>query len=449
MEPWLEALRPRLSSIVAGFVDEHAAPGAAAGAVVDGALAWVAAGGFADLASARVPDAHTAFRVASVTKTFTATAVLQLRDEGLLGLDDPLAAHLPEFAAARNPFGSVDDVTLRLLLTHRAGITHDPPLQDWRARRFPTVADTLAGAERIEVVLAPGTERKYSNLGYQLLGEVVARADGRPYRDALRTRLLEPLRLDETGFEPTMGLAVATGYDAPDDLAGEPPVSGGREKPTDAEGGLWSTVADLAGWIGFQLDGDDAVLATDTLREMQRPHVITDDAWTAGQGLGWTQERRGEHVYVGHQGGTVGFSARLVFSLPDRIGVAALANGDAPASTLAMTLIEELVVASRAHPRAATTADPPATIPAACRDLLGRYAWPEGADGCRVAWHEGALTLRWIGVDAPAPTLEPTRGADAFVIRGGHHTGEPAVFRRGPDGSVAGLNVAGLGLDRV
>ncbi len=90
MEPWLEALSPRLSSIVAGFVDEHAAPGAAAGAVVNGALAWAAVGGLADVASARAPDARTAFRVASVTKTFTATAVLQLRDEGLLGLDDPL-----------------------------------------------------------------------------------------------------------------------------------------------------------------------------------------------------------------------------------------------------------------------------------------------------------------------------------------------------------------------
>ncbi len=339
-------------------------------------------------------------------------------------------------------------MTLRLLLMHRAGITHDPPLQDWRARRFPTVAETLEGAGRIEVVLAPGSERKYSNLGYQLLGEVVARADGRPYRVALRARLLGPLHLDETGFDPTVGLAVATGYGAPGP-DGAPRLSGGREKPTDAEGGLWSTVADLSRWLGFQLDGDDAVLATDTLREMQRPQVITDDAWTSGQGLGWTQERRGERVYVGHQGGTVGFSARLVFSVPDRIGVVALANGDAPASALAMMLIEELVVASRAHPRAPTTPDPPARIPQAFRDLLGRYVWPDGDDGCRVAWQDGALTLCWIGDDAPAPTLEPTRGAHAFVIRGGHHTGERAEFRRRPDGSVAELDFAGLRLDRA
>ena len=449
MDAWLEALSPRLEVVVSRFVDEHAAPGAAVGAVVDGRLAWDTGHGFADRAAGTAPDPHTAFRVASITKTFTATVLLQLRDDGVLGLDDPLTAHLPEFAAARNPFGSAADVTLRLLLTHRAGITGQPPLQDWRARRFPSVEETLAAADRIQVVVPPGAERKYSNLGYQLLGEVVARADGHPYRDAVRARLLMPLRLDETGFDPPGGLTVATGHDAPGS-SDEPPVSAGRDKPTDAEGGLWSTVHDLARWIGFQLDGDDEILATTTLREMQRPQVLTDASWTAGQGLGWTQERRGERVYVGHQGSTVGFCVRVAFSPADRIGVAVLTNGEAPASALAVTLIDELVDASRAHPRV-TPPERSTPLPEPYRDLVGPYTWIDGGDAFRVAWETGALTLAWLGTDADAtpPTLEPTDEADAFVIRGGNQTGERAVFHRDADGVVTGLDFAGFPLDRL
>ena len=447
MEAWLEALVPRLESAVSRFVNDHSAPGAAVGAVVDGALAWRSGHGFADLVAATPPDAHTGFRVASVTKTFTATALLQLRDEGTLDLDDPLTIHLPEFAAARNPFGPIQEVTLRLLLTHRAGITGQPPLQDWRARRFPSVEETLAAAERIEVVVPPGTDRKYSNLGYQLLGEVVARADGRPYRDAIGARLLTPLHLDETAFDPPAGIALATGYDAPG-FSDEPPVSAGREKPTDAEGGLWSTVHDMARWIAFQLDGDDAVLSTGTLREMQRPVVLTDDAWTGGQGLGWTQERRGERVYVGHQGGTVGFSARVAFSTADGIGVVVLTNGEAPASVLALSLMDQLVDATRAHPRVQPPARP-LPLPEPYRDLVGLYAWADGGDAFRVEWRGGALTVLWVGAELPRPILESTDDPDAFTIRGGNHTGERAVFRRGPADAVAGLDFAGFPLDRL
>jgi CubicO group peptidase (beta-lactamase class C family) len=447
MEAWLEAQRPRLEAAVSTFVNDHSAPGAAVGAVVDGALAWHSGHGFADLMAARPPDAHTGFRVASVTKTFTATALMQLRDEAAIDLDDPLAAHLPEFAGARNPFGPVEDVTLRLLLTHRAGITGQPPLQDWRARRFPSVQETLAAADRIEVVVPPGTERKYSNLGYQLLGEVVARADGRPYRDAIGARLLLPLGLDETGFDPPDGIALATGYDAPGS-SDEPPVSAGREKPTDAEGGLWSTAHDMARWLAFQLEGDVAVLSTESLREMQRPSVLTDEGWTGGQGLGWTQERRGERVYVGHQGSTVGFSARVAFSPADRIGVAVLANGEAPASALALSLMDQLVDASRAHPRVVPLARP-LPLPEAYRDLVGSYAWADGGDAFRVEWRGGALAVVWVGAELPRSTLEPTDEPDAFVIRGGNQTGERATFHRGPDGTVVGLDFASFPLDRL
>ena len=205
MDGWLEALARAWRSPVSRFVDEHAAPGAAVGAVVDGELAWDTGHGFADRAAATVPDMPHRLPRRLVTKTFTATVLLQLRERAGWNSTNRSPRTCPSSRAARNPFGPVEDVTLRSLLTHRAGITGQPPLQDWRARRVPSVEETLAAADRIEVVVPPGAERKYSNLGYQLLGEVVARADGRPYRDAVSARLLTPLGLDETGFDPPAG----------------------------------------------------------------------------------------------------------------------------------------------------------------------------------------------------------------------------------------------------
>ena len=118
----------------------------------------------------------------------------------------------------------------------------------------------------------------------------------------------------ESGFESPSG--AATGYDPPW-FSDAPTISDGRSKPTDAEGGLWSTAGDLARWIAFQLDGDPTVLPGEVLRELHWPAVITNESWTGAQGLAWYHERRGERIYVGHSGGTPGFSARIAFSPPE------------------------------------------------------------------------------------------------------------------------------------
>src|SRR5213594_3720182 len=124
-------IAPRLEAAVAGFVETHTAPGVVAAIVADGELAWCFGHGFADLERAAVPTQSTPFRVASITKTFTATAIAQLHGAGALAFDDPLVSHLPEFARARDPFGPIEDLTIRLVLQHRSGLTAEPPRQDW------------------------------------------------------------------------------------------------------------------------------------------------------------------------------------------------------------------------------------------------------------------------------------------------------------------------------
>jgi CubicO group peptidase (beta-lactamase class C family) len=426
-------------------VRTNAAPGTVAGVVVDGELAWAFGDGFADVEAGVVPDVRTPFRIASITKTFTATAIAQLHEAGALSFDDPLVRHLAELKAARDPFGPIEDVTLRSVLMHRSGLTSEPPLQDWTLRRFPSIEDTLRAADRIEVVVRPGTADKYSNLGFQLLGEVIARVSGEPYRGYLSERIVAALGLADTGFEDPPG--AATGYDR-HPFADVPNVSRGRTKATDAEGGLWSTVADLARWLRFQMQGDPAILGDETLAEVLRPGAISGPAWTAGQGLGWYHDRRGERVYVGHSGGTPGASARVAFSPADSVGVVVLANGPAAVTDLAFELGDRVVDARRTRPvsGAAVAATP---VPAALGEYLGMYAWPELDESLRVEWRAGALTLVWPRGDEPSPTLEATGEPDVFVIRGGRETGERCRFVRDGSGVVVRADVAGYPLERL
>jgi CubicO group peptidase (beta-lactamase class C family) len=446
-EAWLAAIERRLVVQSAAFVNRHAAPGLVVGVVDDDRLVWSRGFGLADMESAAEPDASTRFRIASITKTFTATAVVQLRDDGRLSLDDPLVGHLPELASATNAFGAIDDVTLRSVLTHRSGLVSEPPLQDWRSKRFPSVAETLERADLIEVVVPPGSTDKYSNLGFQLLGEVVERASGEPFRQRVHRRLLEPLGLGSTGFDAESGDRVAVGYDAPV-FSDHPRVSDPRDKPTDAEGGLWSTVEDLARWIAFQLSDGRGVLARSSLDELLAAHAVSGPRWTSGQGLAWYHERRGERVLTGHAGGTLGYRSRIAFSIEDRIGMICVANGEAPAPTLALDLLEQVVDARRSHP----DPEPPARttpVPDDAGAYLGLYRWPRHGEVLRVEWRDGRLTLMWAGTEPPFPWLEATDESDRFIVRGGRETGERAEFERDTHGRVIGVTVASYPLERL
>src|SRR4029079_11962069 len=133
----------RLEAMTASFVTEHRLPGAAVGVVRDGRLAWSHGYGFADRAAGRRPDAHTLYRVASISKTFTASSILQLRDAGRLRLDDPLVEHVPEAAAYTSPLGRVEDITLRRLLLHTSALQGEHPIDDVASEPFGSIAEVI------------------------------------------------------------------------------------------------------------------------------------------------------------------------------------------------------------------------------------------------------------------------------------------------------------------
>jgi CubicO group peptidase (beta-lactamase class C family) len=428
MDP-IDGIVSRLDAAATTYVKENRLPGAAVGVVHGDDLVWSAGIGFADIPSRRAPEMTTLYRIASITKTFTGTAIMRLRDQGKLGLDDPVGQHIPELA-------HLDGVTIRRLLSHESGLQSEPPDTDWRQVRYEgSFAKNLARASEIGTRIPPNTQQKYSNIGFQILGEIASRCSGVRYAEYVRENILGPLGMSHTDFEPlSQPLAArrATGYGGrfvSDDL--DPSSTA----PTVwAEGGLWSCVDDLARWLSFQFRDDS------TLREMHRPRYLADEQWTEAFGLAWYGVRRNEVIWIQHSGALHGFRSNMCFDPKHRVGAIVLINGLGDAATLSIDLAE---IARNAVAASAPRIDAPRPMPDLYRPLVGIYFDREQALMRRVEWRDGKLTV--VDPDEPTwrPTLAPTDDPDVFMIEPGvRESGERAVFKRLSDGRVASVFLA-------
>lgn len=452
-DPVIDPLAPKLHSRITELVAQYHLPGLAAGIVRDQALAWSAGFGFADIATERRPDERTLYRVGSITKTFTATVLMQLRDEDRLSLDDPLVRHIPEFGAVRCRYGTVEDVTLKRLLTHRSGLMGEPPLSHWETLQFPTIEQILASLPRVEVVIPPDASFKYSNLAFSLLGEVVARVSGRPYVEYVHAEILGPLGMDSSAFALTEELRprMATGYDpnpyADDQTPSPHPIINGMA----SAGQLYSTVSDLAKWIALQFRTDrpvregTQVLKGSSLEEMHRP-LYLEPGWDAAYCPAWMAQRRGEHIYLGHGGGIHGFITQVLFNEARRTGAIILANGIGPSGEIAAQVLEMVLAADRDAPKGAAAQRPP-SVPAEWQRFLGRYTGGMGMP-VHVEFREGGLIIAvppTPGVPPLPPThLKPAGEPHVFEALDGRYAGEAVTFRLAPDGAVTGFVTSGF-----
>ena len=415
-------------------------PGLSAGIVSDQELVWSAGYGAVDQATGNVPSASTLYRVASVTKTFTAGAILQLRDAGRLSLDDPLHVHRPEFGQTRGPRDMLEQVTLRRMLSHHAGLTTEAPLPCWDALVFPTRDALRDVLPRLEVVIPPATAFKYSNLAFGLLGEVVTRTAGVPFEEYLRSEILAPLGMNSSGLRmsPQKQPRLAVGYS---------PLPGGSFEHAPhvqleglaACGQLYSSVEDLARWIALQFrtatEDRKPVLVGATIDEMHRPQFLEPD-WSVGYCLGWRATRTGNHVYHGHGGGIPGFASYILFSKPYRLGVILLSNvWPHPGLLNAATEIAEFLIESgwpvHAEP------DSAAQAPQGAERLVGLY---EARPRIYVAvtLRDGRLCLEKTSLSdyllhAPA-ILDPAGAEDEYIVRNGRGASERVCFTETPEG---------------
>jgi CubicO group peptidase (beta-lactamase class C family) len=464
MTNWLPEATEALHRQAADLVAEHDVPGAVVGLVSDQDLAWSQGFGWGGGpaqpdASGRALDADTLFRVASITKTFTATAIVQLRDEGRLRLDDPLVKHLPEFEAVENPFGPIEDVTLRRVASHSSGLMGEPPTDHWESLRFPMRDEWLAALPRVRVAIRPGSAFKYSNLGYTLLGEVIERLSGQPYVEYMHHAIFEPLGLASSCYDLTDALRprAASGHMAhPFEDAAEPappsPLNG-----MAAAGQLWTTVRDLGRWISLHLGtdagerGGSQILAGSSIAEMQQASYVESN-WSGGHGFGWRILRRGERVYHGHGGSVPGYRSQIQFDAPLKLGVVLLIDGVGPADEIATALLDTAVSHAQVA-EASRPSSPPAPTPAAYRPYLGIYRMARLADLSHVEYRGGKLILAGAPHSPfsgePPAVLEPTDDQRAFMVRGGRYAGELLTFTLADDGRVTGFRAAGFRFDRL
>jgi CubicO group peptidase (beta-lactamase class C family) len=364
----------RIDGVADAFVADERAPGLVYAVVSEGAVVHARGIGARRIGVDAPPDAETVFRIASMTKSFTAAAVLSLRDEGRLRLDDPAAAHVPEVAETE-PLASL---TIRQLLTMSGGLPNDDPWGD-RQQDLPLERFTALLREGATFAWRPGTMFEYSNLGYGILGRVVTNVAGVEYRDVVRTRLLEPLGMRSTVFEAAEVDAgrVAIGYASRDEAFVEEPFA--AYGALASMGGLFSTVSDLAAWVdGFARAFDERghddghPVSRGSRLEMQQgarmiPPMLDWDPLTGpptalvvGYGMGlfvrWSLE---QGLTISHSGGYPGFGSHMRWHPASGFGVVVLANRTYyPASTLGEKLLSELLRSGRVarRPLGRTTA---------------------------------------------------------------------------------------------
>jgi CubicO group peptidase (beta-lactamase class C family) len=272
----LSSAFPEIDRLVSDFAERSQVPGVAYGIVVDGRVAHTFARGLREVATSSPVQNDTVFRIASMTKSFTAAAILQLRDEGKLALDDPAERYVPELAGLAYPTTDSPKITIRHLLSHSEGFPEDNP---WGDQQLSATGAQMAEMMRsgIPFSTAPGTAFEYSNYGFAILGRIVANVSGVPYASYVRDRILLPLGMTVTTLEAASvpPERLAHGYRRRDgEWIEEPQLPDGA---FGAMGGMLTSIGDLSKWVAFLLDAfpprdgeDTGPLRRASRREMQQ-----------------------------------------------------------------------------------------------------------------------------------------------------------------------------------
>jgi len=356
-------------------------PSIVGGVVREGRLVW------SGLAGAGAGVDHQ-YRIGSITKTLTAVLVLQCRDDGLLDLDDPLGVHLPGTGR--------DEATVRSLLSHTSGMQAEPIGPWWERSPGVSFAELVARNAGSGPVLPPGAAFHYSNLGFALLGEMVARLRGAGWWSLVRDRLLGPLGMNRTSYDARAPYARGSSVDH---FAGtrhdEPHADTRAMAPA---GQLWSTIADLARWVDLLATGHPEVIDRATLLEMATPAAPGDD-----YGLGLRLLRSPGGVLVGHTGSMPGFLATAFVQQDTREGVVALTNATTGVGTDRLAL--DLWAGLGEEAELPGPWRPSTDVPSRVAELLGLWFW--GNSALEMRWHNGLLELH---------TLAPPELSDRFAV---------------------------------
>lgn len=370
----LQAAFPIVEKLYRERAEKFHYPGLAFGIVLDGKLVYSGGIGYADVAKKTPATPKSLFRIASMTKSLTAMAILKLRDEGKLRLDDPAEQYIPELKTHQYLTADAPRITVRNLMTHSAGFPEDNP---WGDRQLAdSDADLLnlikGGISNANV---PGVAYEYSNLGFAMLGHIITVVSGKAYQQYITDAILKPLGMTDTQWEYTKVPAekLALGYRWQDGNWLEEPLL--HDGSYGAMGGLITSIEDFSKYVAFHqsawpprsdADGSPSQpVRRSSVREMQQPWVFSGLAAQSqnaagqvcsvtsgyGYGLGWSQNCAGR-VGVGHSGGLPGFGSQWRI-LPD-YGLGVIAYGNltyAGLGSVNSAVLDTLVSMGKLQPR--------------------------------------------------------------------------------------------------
>lgn len=438
-------------------------PAASAAIVHDQELVWSAAMGLAHPDEEIAATPRTLYSICSISKLFTAIAVMQLRDAGELTLRDPVERHLPWYAVRQRWEGS-PPVTVEGILTHSAGLPRESNHPYWTGPDFPfpTEEEVVAGLKEQETLYPARQYFQYSNLGLTLAGEIVEELSGMEYEAYVRANILDPLGMSDTYPEIPLehrGGRLATGYSAPTREGTREEVAFFQAKGIAPAAGYASTAEDLARFASwnFRLTGDtEEVLHAHTLDEMHRVHYVDPD-WNTFWGLGFNVRRDGDETFVGHGGSCPGFRSQLQMQPDDKIATVFMASAMVSAGTYTSGLYDLVADAIKSAAGGADIsadaerpdADPQegGSGPSAgssdsepdLSDYLGTYsAQPWGSESAAVRW-KGGLALMSLPTENPVRALTRLghdEGDVFYVIRSDGERGHDVIFHRDASGEV-------------
>ena len=445
-------------------------PGVAVGVVHDQELVWAKGFGFADLKAKSPVTPATRFRMASHSKLFTATAIMQLRDAGKLRLDDPVSRYLPWFKAQRAPSappnpetrglppadgssvlrvsdakpapGDDAEVTIEALLTHGSGLSREAG-SHWSDFKFPSAEEVRAYVASQGAVYPPDVRFKYSNLGFTIAAMIVEAVSGEPFATYVAKHIFDPLGMSSSSIDrPVDGMATGYGRRMPDGSRETLPFIDARAMAGAT--GVTSTIEDMARFVSSQFSA--RILSQGALRQMHRVRFV-DDTWTSGYAIGFSVSRVDGKVWIGHGGSYPGYKTHTYIQMEEKLGVIVLTNGDDSEPSAIATQLRETVGAAVARSTAIPPAKPDWDV--SWSRFAGLYRSRSG-DLSVVELNQQLVTI-----DPTVPKVTPARlvplGDGTFRLEaasGGLPVGELVRFEE-HNGRVVRIYTGGSYRDRV
>ncbi len=319
-------------------------PGLSVGIIHNGKLVYREGFGYADIESKIPMSPKTCFRIASISKTFTAIAIMQLIERGRIKLDDRVEKYLPWFKVQARG-ADLSGITIRQLLSHTAGVFRDGVTAHWENDKFPDLAGLKKSISEKTAVFKNLTHFKYSNFGFALLGEIIKKASGVSYNEYVAEHIIKKLKMERTApdFNKKHEKWLAKGYPQSIPNKKRTVFIHSEVRAYAPATGFLSNVPDLAKYLAaISPKGPRVLIGRDSKKELLKPHWSIGEKGTS-YGLGFLIYKIGKRKIVGHGGGFAGFITKISFDVENDIGVITLTNtNNSPCDSINTGIFESI-----------------------------------------------------------------------------------------------------------